>query len=497
MKLNKPIVIFTLSLLFIYTTLSIGRYIHFKPTSIHQWAQSDRASIAKNYYQEDMNFFLPRVKNISNGTGITGLEFPILNYLASICYKLFGFDEFWYRLIDLIILSVGLIFLFKLSYHFLDNTFQSLAIVLIFYLSPILVYYSANFIPDAPSLGFILIGWYYLFRYKVSNKNIHLMLFTFFVILSVLIKITSLISVFTILGILILDKFNFFNRIEFRNKGKLYVSLIFVCIIVSFWYFYSNFLNQEYHSGFFLMSIKPVNNLSELYDSIDYIIYFWFSDYYSTISILIICIAFFYLLFNFKKGNYLLNTITILLMAGDICFFLLMLFQFRDHDYYIITLLVPIAFLFLSTLLILKEKKITFNALSNSLIIIFVLNNLLYCKNNLKDRFDYKRDKFYFGNAEFYNRIKKINQNKEFMGIKNDKVFSVLYDKSPNNVLYMIDKKGYNIEGNFEDSYIEKLFNKSDYVLIDSKYINDKLIFQKYLTNRIIENDSISIYKLK
>ena len=58
------------------------------------WAMCDRGSIARNYAQEEMNLFLPRVHETKEGDGITGLEFPIMNYGAAVLYKIFPFSCF-------------------------------------------------------------------------------------------------------------------------------------------------------------------------------------------------------------------------------------------------------------------------------------------------------------------------------------------------------------------------------------------------------------------
>lgn len=496
MPFRKSIVYFILSLLLVFSMLSIGRYIHYKPASIHQWAQSDRASVAQNYYQDDMNFFLPRVHNIANGTGITGLEFPIINYSAAVLYKIFGFDEFWYRFLELIIISLGLIYIFKLCNQYLENTFQSISIVLLFYLSPTLVYYSANFIPDLPSLGFILISWYFFIKFKDTNKNRDILLFTLFAALSSLVKITSLISVFAVLGLLLLDSLNFFNKKQFIYKTKIYLSLIFVFISVLAWYFYSYYLNEKYHSWFFLMKIRPVESYQQFIETIKFIGFFWFNDYYDKSFIILVLISLSYLIINFRRGNLLLNTLTILLFLGDICFILLMLFQFRDHDYYIITLVVPIIFLLLSVSLILKEKEVFINKLSKALVLVILLNNIIYCKNNINDRFAYNRDHNYFGNIEYYEKLKNINNELRIMGIPHNKVFTILYDSAPNNILYIINQKGYVVENTWYDVDLESYFNKSDYILVESYHVNDRPMFQNYLTNKIIEKDGISIFKL-
>ena len=161
---RKQVIIFSILLFASYLLLGFYKIVDKCPQSIHQWAQCDRASVAKNYLYYGFDFFHPRVHNIANGTGISGMEFPLVNLLAAITYKILGFNEFYYRLICLLILSAGLIAAFKLGYLIIGQSILAGFAVLLFFLSPILVFYTPNFLPEAPSLGLILIAWYKFFR---------------------------------------------------------------------------------------------------------------------------------------------------------------------------------------------------------------------------------------------------------------------------------------------------------------------------------------------
>jgi hypothetical protein len=85
------------------------------------WAMCDRASVARNYAQESMNFFEPRVNETKEGEGITGLEFPIINYGAATLYKVFGFHEFLYRGLMLLVYLAGLFYAFLITGFFLKS----------------------------------------------------------------------------------------------------------------------------------------------------------------------------------------------------------------------------------------------------------------------------------------------------------------------------------------------------------------------------------------
>src|SRR5688572_20790329 len=77
--------------------------ITFPPLEVgHNWRQTDGLMIARNFYEIDSNFFLPRVDLAGEKTGIVGSEFPVLNYLIYIAYNIFGYEHWYGRLIVLI-----------------------------------------------------------------------------------------------------------------------------------------------------------------------------------------------------------------------------------------------------------------------------------------------------------------------------------------------------------------------------------------------------------
>ena len=58
----------------------------------HPWRQADGLMIARNFYETDSNIFYPRVDTAGDKTGITGSEFPILNYLIYLVSLVFSYQ---------------------------------------------------------------------------------------------------------------------------------------------------------------------------------------------------------------------------------------------------------------------------------------------------------------------------------------------------------------------------------------------------------------------
>ncbi|MCF8379736.1 MAG: glycosyltransferase family 39 protein [Bacteroidales bacterium] len=162
----------TLFLALLFATAYIYDYhnILFKPSqSIHQWRQTDGISISRNYFLEGMDFFKPQTHNLTSDNGTTAFsatsETPILNYFIAILYKIFGYHEFFFRLINMIVYFTGLFYLFKALSLFFKDRFWPVFISFLAFTSPVLVYYANNFLPNTTALSFAFIALYFFSKF--------------------------------------------------------------------------------------------------------------------------------------------------------------------------------------------------------------------------------------------------------------------------------------------------------------------------------------------
>ena len=59
------------------------------------WRQTDTAAVARNFFEEDFNVFLPRVDWRGDGAGTVEMNFPLYPYLVSLVYGTFGGVHEW------------------------------------------------------------------------------------------------------------------------------------------------------------------------------------------------------------------------------------------------------------------------------------------------------------------------------------------------------------------------------------------------------------------
>ena len=156
------------------------------------WRQSDVAAIARNFSERGFHFAYPRIDWAGDATGYVGTEFPILPFLAAICYKFGGIHEWIGRSQAVIFFAVSLPFFFLL----VREIFGSIAAVwatFFFSFAPLNVFAARSFMPDVPSLGLAIIGLYFFLRWVNHGKLLLFFLAPIAISLSLLIKITSIV----------------------------------------------------------------------------------------------------------------------------------------------------------------------------------------------------------------------------------------------------------------------------------------------------------------
>lgn len=131
----------------------------------HNWRQTTVAMVARNFYENEANIMLPRVDMAGEKSGITGMEFPLFNYLIYLVSLVFGYDHWYGRLINLIVSSLGSWSFYRLSRRFFGHQTAFAATILL--MSSLWFAYGRKIMPDTFSVSLVMIGldmalrWYY------------------------------------------------------------------------------------------------------------------------------------------------------------------------------------------------------------------------------------------------------------------------------------------------------------------------------------------------
>lgn len=500
MKKNGPYLLFAICFLTIMGYIHIYDALPKRPQAIHIWAQADRACVARNYAQGDMDFFKPKVNFTKENDGLTGMEFPFMNYMAAICYRIFGFNEFWYRFLMFLVVSAGVFAAFAFSKSLIGNSALAICMVLLWFLSPTLDYYAPNFIPDAGSIGFILIAWLFYFRYSNNRKGFNLILFALFAALASLIKITSLISVITILIVSFAEWLNANknHNLSLRRKSLLLISTCIIIIIpVILWYKYAEKLNNINNEGIFTLGFHPVKSFAEFKEISVFIYYTRLFGYYSKLFFMLLFILTAYILFYIKKADNKLLYITILLYLGDLIFLLLMYKQFQDHDYYVITLLVAPLFQLITAGKILAKN---FTNRKHEIVVIIILAICVFYSARFSRGNYYYR--YYVENNDKnwdYTRFYGMDNYLKEIGIKKDDKAIVIYDESFDISLYFMNLKGWTMwrGENETKSLDDAIKHKVKYIILrNPEFLQKHMDYQKYFNHLITNYNGIGVYSL-
>ncbi len=483
----------------VYYILGYYQILFLRPEGIHFIRQTDSLSFVANYYKNGMSFFQPQVFNLQSIDGKAACEFPFLYYLTAMFYKIFGEHEFILRFITVLIVSLGLLSLFKFLSKLLNDVAYALILTFLFLSSTVLLYYTNNFLPDASAFGLTLIGWYYFFRFLQDRSTNKLLILSFLIFtLSSLLKVTYFL--YPVSAILTLFVFDFYNKAEMKqiikdNISPIIFFLFSLALIIS-WNIYAIHYNKENKDLYFLVSSQPIWSMSkeQIYETWSYITGYWYSRYYSIDTFhffFAIIIAGFFVV---KKSNILVFITTVFVTIGSLIYFLLFFAQFKYHDYYFITLIPALIFIVTNSFIALKNKfpKVFGNYITKALVLVMCIISLNYARMKLQERYDGRPDEF----SKIGFLLSDISQKTDSIGIAKNSTFIIFTDQTPNGGLYFINRSGWNIPDNSENSLkkLERCIQLgADYLLCTE---NSNILFENNY-EKVFKNDKITIFKIR
>lgn len=467
------------AILFLFLLISISVYYNYhkifflRPQSVHKWRQSDCASIALNYYQNGLNFFHIETHNLTSESGKSGKcctsEVPILYYSVALLYKLFGYHEYIYRIFNTLLFYLGLFYLFLLLYYLLNDWFWAASISILFFTSPVLVYYGNNFLSNSTAFSFTLISWYYFTRFWFERRPWFFYVSMIIILVSGALKVTALFSFFAFAGIFLIEylKIASLNKdVRLFNQPIPYAtSMGIIILILGAWLVYAHIFNEKHDCTYFSTTIFPIWQLSKP----DMILVFknvrklWLSQYFHPSVLIFLLTCLFFTLYNFKKNLKLFSLAILFLLTEIIVYVTLQFWTFADHDYYTIDIYILPVIIIISTFYILKENAgILSSVLFKILFAVFVLFNVYYAKQKLQERYQgWMND--YVQYLDIYAITPYLRQ----IGINtNDTVISIP-DKS-NATLYLMNQKGWT-------EYTDARFNRGKFI----KYNQDSSDIQQ------------------
>lgn len=492
-------------LLFCYIA-GITEHFSALPSGVHQSAQCDRASLAQNYYYNGLNFFYPEVNENRCIDGIVSCELPLTAYLSAILYKFFGYDELWFRVLSFTFFSIGMLALF-LWLKTRINSISAFILVITLQSSPILMFYSASFLPDITSLGLALLAWYlfarmflphpYLPNYQHPFTSALFVLALSFAIAS---KTTVAIQLLTMFGVVILSYIKALN-IQILQRRKALVLLELACIIPLAWYLWSRHLSQTHNSQYFLMRV-PIPEHWHDYKTA-WLIYLanWpqqtFSEPLIYVFVSLLLLPFFLKKYISNELWYMAN----INLLGSVAFLFLMIDQYKYHDYYIICLMPA----FVINWLALSEavQKIGPKYWYVKVVLFIALIQVFFIqfnggKVNLQERYtpgNYWEQSHI--QAKEYDTLRlKIQQS---TNINRNSCVVAGIDPSPNNMLYMLHLRGHRISPEHDSARLAHIIYGAhpDYFISNDSLLETRIHKMVNSMQLILTHKNIKVYHLQ
>jgi len=502
--------------------------IFFHPISTHQWRQSDCLSITKNYYEEGMHFFQPKIHYQGPIAGKAVSELPVLNYTVASLWKVFGEQEFIYRLLEYLLYLTGIFMLFNTIGTYLRSWLLAFFSVLILLTSPLLTYYSVNFIADVPALSISIISLCLFFRFYHNQRNYLFYLALFTGSLAVLMKASALMP----LGLVYFFSLADISRLNCSlGTRKLFVNPLLPAISISLsiavivgWYRWALAYNLDNTNTVFLLTVLPIWEMSEedVISTLKVLTNDLFPVFLSRPMLFLFFTLVFYVIANFKRLSPYFKYAFVFTAVYFIVYLLFFFQVFTVHDYYLNNLMIfPVVTLMAFTEIMVQRDNILPNKgfIRLFLIVTFIFNSFfaaaIYRGKMIEDdvltqwypfvsRDDRKNSKFYFW--DYGNSIRKLEEFRPVLraqGVKREELVLSIPDQSFNISLYFMDQKGHTVsrEHFMMDSTVYRHFRHKSikYLVLSDTTLKIQPAFRQFepFLEPFFTSGGVQVWKIK
>ncbi|TIV68774.1 MAG: glycosyl transferase, partial [Mesorhizobium sp.] len=161
----------TLILLAILLVAAIARFHNITQPLVDafSWRETSTAMMADNFQQRSWNIFFPEVSWTGPGPSYQGREFQIVSYLTALLYQLFGWHDWFGRMIAAAFGMVTVFSLHRLTALCWDEA-HAHAAALAYALMPGPAMIDSSFLPDPSMLALVTLGLWLFAKYWVGGK---------------------------------------------------------------------------------------------------------------------------------------------------------------------------------------------------------------------------------------------------------------------------------------------------------------------------------------
>lgn len=357
------------------SVLSIFSQLDEPPKGLHAWRQTDGAAMAYTYAQDNRSFFDPTILGQTSDFLESGdcapSEAPVIYFFVGKLYQWFGFNEAYFRWITLGLFLISILGAFWLFFSLKGQFFESALPLLFWISSPILLYYSNNFLSNMSALSMAVLGFAFGYRFIYSCKTSFISWACVFYAIAGLFKITALLGLTALLLAYLVR--SIYKKKSLFDKNLLWMFLAFIPTFA--WIIYAKTYNQEHLCYAFSTQLYPIWDLD--FHGVQYhlelIAERWKGQFYPTISLWVLGISVLLFIINWKRFSRLYVLWVGVAFLGVLAYLAMQFQVLFAHDYYFTNL-----FIFPLMLLLPAFSHLKIGAKSGSNWLIGILMMLLF-----------------------------------------------------------------------------------------------------------------------
>jgi 4-amino-4-deoxy-L-arabinose transferase-like glycosyltransferase len=148
------------------------------PHGEHAWRDADGLGVARSFLHEHFDILFPRVVERGAGSGVVGMEFPLINWLGAVLMKVAGEHDGVARLpvwLCVPLLAAGM---WALARRLLDSERAAYVAAVFVVLQPLVLMFSHKLMPEIPMVTLLTWGLVFAFKGILEERPGHAWLWT-------------------------------------------------------------------------------------------------------------------------------------------------------------------------------------------------------------------------------------------------------------------------------------------------------------------------------
>jgi len=472
---------------FLFVTLVVGisLFQHFRIFNldfigVHTWRQTQTQTVILNFANQDFNILNPHINDLTHNNGLYRMEFPLMQWLIAIFYKVFGNHLIITRVFVFCVTFFSVFGMYKLANILTSNKLLAYVLAWLFLFSPIIYYYSVNPIPDNMALCFVIWSAYFWFKYLKQHTTSSFIFSCIFLAFSVALKLPFIVFGGMYLSMFLSKKPNKSIQIKY-----LFIPFL-ICLPSLIWYLWV--IGSWNGNGVVAGVFENPMNINQFFDYVQFNLFSTVPELlvnYATLPFFLI--GFFLVIKSFDFKSQIHTSFLAVSFLASCYFFYEINMITRVHDYYLFPFL-PLLFV-----IILVSLKYVFDSKKRWLNYVLFLT-ILCCPITAYLRCNTRWNLYDPGTTKEYVIYKTNIQSKLPLEAK------IIIDNEKSNCinLYYLNRKGWGFpKGTLIEKHLkDKIKLGATHIAFDYE-IDKNYFLNTYLDSIIIDLKPLKIYKLK